>query len=145
MASRGKCLVIEDDEDTSGLIGVILTGQGFDVHFAETGAEALLIASGSALSLITLDLGLPDMDGRAVARRLRHVTAVPILMITAYAQAEDELNGIASGASAYLIKPFHPVQLRAIVQNICPDPEITRLSTPTSKLAPTERPDRGTL
>lgn len=145
MASRGKCLVIEDDEDISSLIGVILTAQGFDVHFAETGAEALLAASGPALSLITLDVGLPDMDGRDVARRLRDLTTAPILMITAYAQADDALNGIASGASAYLIKPFRPTQLRAIVQKLCPDPEIARFSVPTPSPARTERPARGML
>ncbi|WP_458107722.1 response regulator [Arthrobacter sp. R3-55] len=108
MTSRGRCLVIEDDEDIAGLIEVLLTTAGFDVRVEATGTEGLLAAASVELKLITLDLGLPDMDGREVAGLLRDVTKAPILMITAFAATGDELDGFSAGASAYLPKPFRP-------------------------------------
>ncbi|NQD90086.1 response regulator transcription factor, partial [Paenarthrobacter sp. CM16] len=77
-------------------------------------------ATSVELTLITLDLGLPDMDGREVAGLLRAVTNAPILMITAFAAVGDELDGLAAGASAYLPKPFRPAQLRDLVDQLCP-------------------------
>lgn len=119
MTTRGTCLVIEDDPDIGGLIEIIISGMGFDVTVVESGAQGLLAAT-STFDLITLDLGLPDIDGREVARELRKFSITPILMITAHAQPMDELEGMASGANAYLPKPFRPAQLRAIVQQLCP-------------------------
>lgn len=120
MGSCGICLVIEDDPDIGGLLETILTGMGFDVQVEATGTAGLVFASGVELALITLDVGLPDMDGRDLARRLRDHSDAPILMITAFAQREDELDGMAAGADAYLIKPFRTAQLRASVLALCP-------------------------
>lgn len=119
MTSRGLCLVIEDDEDISGLIAFILTKQGFDVHPAASGADGIDAAARLGPALITLDIGLPDMDGREVARQLRHLTTVPILMITAVAGAGDEFDGMVAGADGYLTKPFRPAELRALVERLC--------------------------
>lgn len=120
MSTRGACLVIEDDADIQGLISLILSTEGFEVHTVETGSAGLLAASRQQLALITLDLGLPDVDGREVARQLRSVSSAPLLMITAFAEAANELAGIAAGASGYLIKPFRPTELRALVAELCP-------------------------
>lgn len=120
MTSRGTCVVIEDDADIRDLISIILTGAGFEVHAEETGSGGLAAVSRLQPVLVTLDLGLPDMDGRDVARHLRAVSTAPILMITAFAEREDELHGIAAGATAYLTKPFRPSQLRSMVQDLCP-------------------------
>lgn len=118
---RWLCLVIEDDEDIRDLLTLILTQDGFEVRAVETGTEGLSIAAGATpLALVTLDRGLPDMDGRDVARSVRTLTAAPILMITAFAESSDELDGMAAGASAYLAKPFRPAQLRAFVRELCP-------------------------
>jgi DNA-binding response OmpR family regulator len=70
--------------------------------------------------LITLDLGLPDLDGLQIAKDLRSLSTAPVLMITARASANDQFNGMAAGASAYLIKPFHPQELRDAVASLCP-------------------------
>lgn len=121
MSVRGACLVIEDDADIQGLISLILLAAGFEVHTEETGTAGLLAASERQLALITLDLGLPDVDGRELARQLRTVSSAPLLMITAFAETADELLGIAAGASAYLTKPFRPAQLRALVNQLCPE------------------------
>ncbi|MFB9857051.1 response regulator transcription factor [Paenarthrobacter aurescens] len=120
MGSQRKCLVIEDDPDIRDLIALILTDAGFDVQAVETGHDGLIAAERLKPSLITLDLGLPDMDGREAARLITSVSDAPILMITAFAERDDELHGIASGATAYLIKPFRPRQLRELALQLSP-------------------------
>lgn len=122
VTARGICLVIEDDPDIRGLLDVILTRAGFGVHCEGTGAGGLRAAAELDLAFITLDLGLPDMHGHDVARALRSLTKAPILMITAHARPIDELDGMASGASAYLIKPFRPNQLTSLIQELSPGP-----------------------
>jgi len=114
MTARGICVVIEDDHDIRNLIELILGAEGFEVHAFETGTEGVMAAERLNPILVTLDVGLPDMDGRAAAGLIAAVSPAPILMITAFAEREDELHGIASGASAYLVKPFRPRQLREI-------------------------------
>jgi len=118
--SRGNCLVIEDDEDIAGLIGLILTGEGFDVRSVRTASAALHQLQGLNPVLITLALGLPDLDGLQIAEVLRELSAAPVLMITARASADDQFDGMAAGASAYLIKPFLPSELRAAVSGLFP-------------------------
>jgi two-component system, OmpR family, response regulator len=118
--SRGICLVIEDDEDIAGLISVILTREGFDVRSVRTASAALHQLRGINPVLITLDLGLPDLDGLQIAKDLRELSAAPVLMITARASATDQFNGMAAGAAAYLVKPFHPSELRVAVTSLFP-------------------------
>lgn len=118
--SRGICFVIEDDEDIAGLISVVLKREGFEVRSVRTASAALHQLRGLDPVLITLDLGLPDLDGLQIAERLRELSAAPLLMITARASATDQFNGMAAGASAYLIKPFRPSELRDAVNRLCP-------------------------
>lgn len=114
MNSQRTCVVIEDDADIRELITLILTDAGFDVHACETGHDGVIAVERLQPSLITLDLGLPDMDGREAAGLIAAVSSAPILMITAFAERDDELHGIAAGATAYLVKPFRPRQLREL-------------------------------
>ncbi|MFP3578898.1 MULTISPECIES: response regulator transcription factor [unclassified Arthrobacter] len=130
MTPLRTCLVIEDDEDIGGLLEAILSSAGFSVSVEETGTDGLLAAAATAPSMITLDVGLPDMDGREVARALRKFTQVPIIMITAFAQPGDELDGIAAGATAYLSKPFRPAALRDLVQKLFPSDSDVAVATP---------------
>lgn len=120
MKSRGVVLVIEDDQDIRSLICVILTQMGFDVHAVASGAEGLAAARTLHPVLVTLDLGLPDIDGHEVAHRIRDLSEAPMLFITACAEPDDEMAGMASGAAAYLAKPFLPKQLRELVDLLCP-------------------------
>jgi len=120
MDSRGTCLIIEDDPDIRNLLCLILSSEGFQVHSEATGMQGLRAAHQLRPALITLDLGLPDLNGYDVARQLRKITQAPLAMITAYSAPDDELDGIASGASAYLIKPFRPARLRELVRSLCP-------------------------
>lgn len=113
MEEQHVCLVIEDDPDIRQLITVVLSRAGFEVLTASTGAEGIAAgaASGTSLSLITLDMGLPDMDGHDVARALRTLSPAPLLLLTARSEEDDIFSGLASGAAAYLTKPFLPSTL----------------------------------
>ncbi|GAC1496064.1 MAG: response regulator [Pseudarthrobacter sp.] len=120
METQHVCLVIEDDADIRGLITAILTRAGFAVREVATGAEGIAAAADPAVSLITLDLGLPDMDGHVVARAVRGLSTAPLLFLTARSEQDDILAGIASGAADYLTKPFHPRELRDVALRLCP-------------------------
>lgn len=114
MEEQQVCLVIEDDSDFRGLITAVLTRAGFKVLAVGSGAEgkAAAAAAGATLSLITLDLGLPDIDGRDLSLELRKLSPAPLLFLTARAEDDDVLAGLAAGAAAYLTKPFLPSTLR---------------------------------
>ncbi|WP_411374376.1 response regulator transcription factor [Arthrobacter sp. MPF02] len=85
-----------------------------------TGAEAIAAAADPAITLVTLDLGLPDMDGHVVARAIRALSKAPLLFLTARSEDDDLLAGMASGAAAYLTKPFHPKELQDLAVQLTP-------------------------
>ena len=91
---------------------------GFDVLRARTGEEALVFASARHPDLVVLDLGLPNMDGFEVAKRLRVETTVPIIMVTARVEESDRMLGFGVGADDYVTKPFSPRELVARVQAV---------------------------
>lgn len=125
LGSRGLCLVIEDDQDIQGLLTLILTRLGFDVHAVGNGAEGVAAAWEHHPVLVTVDLNLPDMDGLDVARHIRARSQAPMLFVTARAEVDDEMAGMASGAGSYLTKPFRPRQLTELVNQLCPAGPLT--------------------
>jgi DNA-binding response OmpR family regulator len=137
MASRGTCLVIEDDHDVRGLIRYILTREGFEVREAMFGEDGIKAAAEPDLVLITVDVGLPDINGLDVAARIREITTVPLVFITACAETSDQPAGMATGAAGYLIKPFRPTELRSVVNHVCPR-EMVRQTTARSKSSASE-------
>lgn len=108
-------LVIEDDHDIRELVRTVLSQAGFDVTVASSGAEGVLAAKDLNPDVITLDLGLPDIDGFEVSRQIREFSDAYIVMLTARAEELDTLIGLESGADDYLTKPFRPRELRARV------------------------------
>ncbi|WP_258805011.1 response regulator transcription factor [Pseudarthrobacter sp. NS4] len=106
-------LVIEDDQDIRELVRTVLSQAGFDVTVASSGAEGVLIAKNLNPDVITLDLGLPDIDGFEVSRQIREFSDAYIVMLTARTEELDTLIGLESGADDYLTKPFRPRELRA--------------------------------
>ena len=120
VSSRGVCLVIEDDWDIRDLISAILTRAGFEVHAVASGAEGVVAAGDLDPVLVTLDIGLPDMSGHEVALQIRKVSNAPLLFLTGRAGPDDEIAGMASGAAAYLTKPFRLQQLRDTADQLCP-------------------------
>jgi DNA-binding response OmpR family regulator len=130
MDKRRICLVVEDDDDIRSLIRVVLTRAGFDVRAVCTGAEGIAAAADPAVSLVTLDMGLPDMDGHVVARAIRALSKAPLLFLTARAENDDVLAGMASGAAAYLTKPFRPKDLAEATSKLCPTPTERTVTKP---------------
>ncbi|MGX1162238.1 DNA-binding response OmpR family regulator [Arthrobacter sp. SLBN-100] len=106
-------LVIEDDHDIRELVRTVLTQAGFEVTVASSGAEGVLTAKTLNPDVITLDLGLPDIDGFEVSRQIREFSDAYIVMLTARTEELDTLIGLESGADDYLTKPFRPRELRA--------------------------------
>jgi two-component system response regulator TctD len=102
-----RLLLIEDNAELAGLLAERLEPRGFDADFARTGREALEMIELVDYAAVVLDLGLPDMDGLEVLRRLRQTRgAVPVLILTARDQVGDRVKGLDSGADDYLVKPF---------------------------------------
>ena len=106
-------VIVEDDQDIRELISVILEQSGFDVHTASNGADGVAAVRAYKPDIVTLDLGLPDIDGFEVARRVRLFSDAYIIMLTGRADEMDTLLGLETGADDYLTKPFRPRELRA--------------------------------
>jgi len=107
-------LVVEDEAKLARLMKQLLEAFGFKVQTAGSGAEALTYATQERPDLVTLDLRLPDQDGFTVCRQLRqlyHSSVLPVVMVTAMDQPIDHLRGMASGADAYLTKPYDSSEL----------------------------------
>jgi len=114
----GRILVVEDDEDIVDVLRRTLRAEGYEVRAAGDGAEALEDLVDFAPDLVILDLGLPGMDGIEVCDRIRKSEngEVPVLMLTARADAEDRVTGLDSGADDYLVKPFDRAELLARIR-----------------------------
>ncbi|MBT2566124.1 response regulator transcription factor [Arthrobacter sp. ISL-85] len=139
-------LVIEDDHDIRELVRTVLTQAGFDVTVASGGAEGVLMAKSLNPDVITLDLGLPDIDGFEVSRQIREFSDAYIVMLTARTEELDTLIGLESGADDYLTKPFRPRELRARVAAMMrrprtvPDPHEVSVDASADSAA---HPERG--
>ena len=115
MDSPRGAVVIEDDQDIRELINVVLNQSGFDVHAVDSGVDGVEAVRRHNPAVVTLDLGLPDIDGFEVARRIRLFSDCYIIMLTARGDELDTLLGLETGADDYLTKPFRPRELRARV------------------------------
>jgi DNA-binding response OmpR family regulator len=109
----GVAVVIEDDEAIGGIVGTYLQQAGFDVVRECTGEDGLEAVARHEPRFVVLDLGLPDVDGFELCRRLRDGGNVPILILTARDDEVDRIIGLELGADDYLTKPFSPRELVA--------------------------------
>ena len=113
-----KMLLVEDDTAISGPLLRALGREGYDVHLAETGRDAIE-AMGGGVDVAILDLGLPDMDGLDVARHARSQGWIfPILILTARSEEVDMVVGLDAGADDYVPKPFRLAELLARVRAV---------------------------
>jgi DNA-binding response OmpR family regulator len=111
--------VIEDDQDISLGIRTVLSRQGLDVAGADDGRQGLRAfhtARPDPFDLVVLDIGLPSMDGWAVLERIRDLSDVPVLILTAHGNEGDKVRGLHGGADDYLTKPFGNRELAARVE-----------------------------
>jgi DNA-binding response OmpR family regulator len=111
-----QVLCIEDEEDIALAIRMVLRRAGFDVVCAADGKEGLRAFHAERPDVVLLDIGLPTMDGREVLERIRDLSDVPVIILTAHGQESDKVHGLALGADDYLTKPFGNAELVARVQ-----------------------------
>jgi two-component system KDP operon response regulator KdpE len=111
--NRPVILVIEDDPPIRRFLRASLAGHDFEVEEASTGTEALMLATQRPPDLVILDLGLPDLDGLEIIRRLREWSRVPIVIVSARGQEKDKVAALDAGADDYLTKPFGVGELLA--------------------------------
>ena len=101
-----RILVVDDEKAIQRFLKNALSSAEFSVHIAENGKEALAAAMAIRPDLIILDLGLPDMDGVEVLRRLREWTQVPIIILSVRDREDEKVTALDSGADDYVTKPF---------------------------------------
>jgi len=106
-------LVVEDDPPIRNLIAVTLKAHGYDYLTASTGDAAIMQASSHNPDVVFLDLGLPDVDGIEVIRRIRTWSDLPIIVISARSEDKDKIDALDAGADDYLTKPFSVEELLA--------------------------------
>lgn len=109
-------LVVEDDAPVRNLIGTTLKTHGYDYMTAGSGESAVMQASSHNPDVILLDLGLPDIDGVDVIKKVRTWSEVPIIVISARTEDKDKIDALDAGADDYLTKPFSVEELLARIR-----------------------------
>jgi two-component system KDP operon response regulator KdpE len=113
-----RILVIEDDPAIASLTQLQLENRGYQVEIAKNGVEGLRQAYAWQPDLVVLDIMMPDMDGWTVCERLRELSDVPIVFVTAIGKEQDIVRGLEMGADDYIVKPFSPRELVARVEAV---------------------------
>jgi DNA-binding response OmpR family regulator len=124
---RGRVLVVDDDSDIRNLVRELLERQGYDVTDAAN--EGLRAFYARAPDVVVLDVGMPEMDGFQTLERIRDLSDVPVIMLTARAAELEKVRGLKAGADDYVTKPFGRQELLARIEALLRRPR-----------APTEAP-----
>ena len=143
---RSKILLVEDEPSIADNIVYALTTEGFEVVWCPTAEKALSAFMENSFRLVVLDVGLPDINGFDVCKKLRSGSSVPIIFVTARKDEIDRVVGLEIGADDYVVKPFSPRELSARVKAVlrrtnqavvdAPDPGTVAPMSPTSVGAP---------
>jgi DNA-binding response OmpR family regulator len=115
---RGTVLVVDDEPNIADLVDLYLSRDGFRVVKAGTGEDGLRAVAEHRPRLVVLDVGLPDVDGLEVCRRLRQTSTIPVIFLTARDSEVDRVLGLELGADDYVTKPFSPAELVARVKAV---------------------------
>ena len=115
---RGTILVVDDEPNIAELIELYLSREGYHVVKAGAGEAAVRAAAEHRPRLVVLDIGLPDIDGLEVCRRLRQTSTIPVIFLTARDSEVDRVVGLELGADDYVTKPFSPPELVARVKAV---------------------------
>ncbi len=132
----GKILVIEDEQSIADNISYALSTEGFAPVWRSTGAEALAALGAEEFDLILLDVGLPDMNGFELARRIFAAHGLPVIFVTARASEIDRVVGLEIGADDYVVKPFSPRELTARVKAV-----LRRVGSPPASVREQSAPE----
>jgi len=106
-------MVVDDDQDLAEMLGIVLTGDGYQVDLVNRGDEVMSAFALQNPELVLLDVMLPGMDGVEVCKLIRTVSMVPIVMLTAKGDTQDVVAGLEAGADDYMVKPFNSSELLA--------------------------------
>ncbi|AOT02189.1 response regulator transcription factor [Arthrobacter sp. U41] len=113
MIASDVAVVVEDDADVRNLLSAALLQSGFEVHIASAGREGVDVVRDQQADLVILDVGLPDIDGLEVLRRIRQFSNAYVVMVTGRTEEPDLLTALHAGADDYITKPFRPREMRA--------------------------------
>lgn len=135
---RTRVMVIDDEPDTVILLKLIFQREGYDVSGASSGSEALSKLSDVQPSLILLDLMMPGMDGWETFEKLRQVTDIPVIVISALGQTENVVKALQMGVDDYVIKPFNQAEViarsQALLRRISSKKELKRIVFPAVEM-----------
>ncbi len=116
MQAKTTILIIEDEKNIRDFMATTLKAQGYKTITTGLGREGLSLTASQCPELILLDLGLPDLDGMEVIRRVREYTSIPILVISARTQEKEKVTALDLGADDYITKPFGSSELMARIR-----------------------------
>jgi len=114
-------MAVDDSASLRQMVGVVLRGGGYQVVESVDGMDALSKLKGQELHLVLTDINMPKMDGLEFTRKLRAMPQykfVPIVLLTTESNPEKKQQGKAAGATAWIVKPFNPDQLLAVVKKV---------------------------
>jgi DNA-binding response OmpR family regulator len=135
-----KLLVIDDDDGLRLLMAATLESRGYDIVTASSGLEGLRLFHQEQPDVVLLYVMMPEMDGWEVLERIRQVSTVPIIMLTAIHGVPSRVRGLSRGADDYLVKPFHHDELAARIEAL-----LRRSQTPAQEPDQIVRLDQGAL
>ena len=110
-------LICDDEEDIVAALKIYLESDGYCVHTACCGADALRIAKEEPVQLALLDIMMPGIDGITTMAKLREFSNIPVILLTAKSEDSDKILGLSVGADDYITKPFNPVEVLARVKS----------------------------
>ncbi len=113
-----KILVVDDDEKICQILNLYLRSKGYDVVTCKNGMNALPTFEDSKPDLVILDVMLPGMDGWEILEKLRQISPVPVIMLTAKGDTSDRIQGLNFGADDYIVKPFDSKELVARIRAV---------------------------
>ena len=136
--TRGRVLVVDDDGDIRTLVAGLLERAGYEVNEAADGRDGLRAVFSDRPDLVLLDVTMPGLDGWGALERIRELTDVPVLMLTARSDELEKVRGLQAGADDYMTKPFGRQELLARVEALLRRTDAgrrsSRPSTPTTQL-----------
>ena len=116
MNNKTNILVVEDDRQIRKLMSTTLSANGYNIECAIDGEQAIMAVSTNKFDIVLLDLGLPDIDGVTVIKKIREWSNIPIIVVSARGEDSDKISALDNGADDYLTKPFSIDELMARIR-----------------------------
>ena len=112
-----RILICDDEKDIVSALRIYLEAEGYETLSAANGKEALALLAENTVHLVLLDIMMPEMDGISALSRIRELSNVPVIFLTAKSEDTDKVLGLNVGADDYITKPFNPVEMLARVRS----------------------------